>query len=51
VVRLLTKRFGELSDRHQTQISTFEITQLEELAEALLDFANISDLDFWLEQF
>jgi flagellar biosynthesis/type III secretory pathway protein FliH len=35
VVRLLTRRFGKLSDRHQTQISALEITQLEELAEAL----------------
>jgi predicted transposase/invertase (TIGR01784 family) len=51
VMRLLTKRFGKLTDRHQNQISTLEITQLEELAEALLDFANISDLDSWLEQF
>jgi predicted transposase/invertase (TIGR01784 family) len=49
IVRLLTKRFGKLSDRHQTQISALEITQLEELAETLLDFANISDLDIWLE--
>jgi predicted transposase/invertase (TIGR01784 family) len=48
-MRLLTKRFGKLSDRHQTQISTLEIIQLEELAEALLDFAGISDLDLWLE--
>jgi hypothetical protein len=49
IVRLLTKRFGKLSDRHQTQISALEITQLEELAEALLDFQSISDLELWLE--
>jgi predicted transposase YdaD len=49
VFRLLTKRFGKLSDRHQTQISALELTQLEELAEALLDFASIFDLDLCLE--
>jgi predicted transposase YdaD len=49
VLRQLTKRFGKLSDRHLTQISALEITQLEELAEALLDFASITDLDIWLE--
>jgi len=49
LVRLLTKRFGKLSDRHLTQISVLELTQLEELAEALLDFASITDLDLWLE--
>jgi flagellar biosynthesis/type III secretory pathway protein FliH len=49
--RQLTKRFGKLSDRRQTQISALELTKLEELAEVLLDFASISDLDRWLEQF
>jgi len=49
VLRLLSKRFGNLSDRHQTQISALEITQLEQLAEALLDFGSISDLDSWLD--
>jgi predicted transposase/invertase (TIGR01784 family) len=51
VMRLLTKRFGKLSDRYLTQISELAITQLEELAEALLDFANITDLDLWLARF
>jgi predicted transposase/invertase (TIGR01784 family) len=49
VLRQLIKRFGKLSDRHQTQISALEIFQLEELAEALLDFTNITDLNLWLE--
>jgi hypothetical protein len=48
VSKMLSKRFGELSDRHTSQISELEITQLEQLAEALLDFVNISDLDRWL---
>jgi predicted transposase/invertase (TIGR01784 family) len=50
LMRQLSKRFGKLSDRHQTQISALEITQLEDLAEALLDFQSISDLESWLEQ-
>jgi Domain of unknown function (DUF4351) len=50
LMRMLSKRFGKLSDRYLTQISSLEISQLEELAEALLDFENISDLDRWLQQ-
>jgi predicted transposase YdaD len=50
LIRQLSKRFGKLSDRQETQISGLEIAQLEELAEALLDFENISDCDRWLER-
>ncbi len=48
VLRILSKRFGNLSDRHIQNINTLALEQLEELGEALLDFGNIADLDRWL---
>ncbi|MEH2144320.1 DUF4351 domain-containing protein [Nostoc sp.] len=44
ILRLLTRRFGAIEPEMQQQIRTLSITQLEELAEALLDFNNQSDL-------
>ncbi len=44
IMRLLTRRFGAIEPEMQQQIRTLSITQLEELAEALLDFNNQSDL-------
>ncbi|NJM72770.1 MAG: DUF4351 domain-containing protein [Scytonema sp. RU_4_4] len=44
ILRLLTRRFGAIEPEIQQQIRTLSITQLEELAEALLDFSNPSDL-------
>jgi len=48
LIRQLSKRFGKLSDRYETQITGLNIEQLEELAIAFLDFKTISDLDIWL---
>jgi hypothetical protein len=50
LLRQLSKRFGKLTDRHEIQIITLAIAQLEKLGEALLDFENIADLDRWLGQ-
>ncbi|MEH2463353.1 DUF4351 domain-containing protein [Nostoc sp.] len=44
IMRLLTRRFGAIELEMQEQISTLSITQLEELAEALLDFSSQRDL-------
>ncbi|MBW4627242.1 MAG: DUF4351 domain-containing protein [Brasilonema octagenarum HA4186-MV1] len=44
ILRLLTRRFGVIESEVQQQIRSLSITQLEELAEALLDFSNPSDL-------
>ncbi|RUR73609.1 Rpn family recombination-promoting nuclease/putative transposase [Chlorogloeopsis fritschii PCC 9212] len=44
ILRLLTRRFGVIEPEIEQQIRTFSITQLEELAEALLDFNSQSDL-------
>ncbi|MBG1266737.1 DUF4351 domain-containing protein [Nostoc sp. WHI] len=44
ILRLLTRRFGAIEPEIEQQIRTLSITQLEELAEALLDFSSQSDL-------
>jgi Domain of unknown function (DUF4351) len=49
VLRLLTRRFGPLTDRTIAQITTLSTTQLESLSDALLDFSTIEDLTTWLE--
>ena len=48
LLRQLSKRFGKLSDRYIQSINNLNITQLEDLGEALLDFAEVSDLEQWL---
>ncbi len=44
ILRLLIRRFGAIEPEVQQQIQTLSITQLDELAEALLDFSSPSDL-------
>ncbi|WP_239641413.1 DUF4351 domain-containing protein [Cylindrospermopsis raciborskii] len=45
VIRQLTRRLGELSERRVGQIRQLSVPQLE----ALLDFRDISDLEAWLK--
>ncbi len=49
LLRLLSKRFGKLTDSYIQKISNLKIAQLEDLGEALLDFRDINDLDEWLK--
>jgi predicted transposase YdaD len=44
ILRQLTRRFDAIEPEMQQQIRTLSITQLEELAEALLDFSSQNDL-------
>ncbi|BAY96349.1 hypothetical protein NIES37_02810 [Tolypothrix tenuis PCC 7101] len=48
VIRLLTKRFGELSEETRSAISHLSLPVLEDLSEALLDFTSLADLQAWL---
>ena len=48
IVRILTKRFGALSEEMRAAISGLPLTVLEDLSEALLDFVNLADLQAWL---
>jgi predicted transposase/invertase (TIGR01784 family) len=50
ILRLLTRRVGEVPESVRTQMETLSLTQLESLGEALLDFSNLSDLEAWLAQ-
>ncbi|MBA4465487.1 DUF4351 domain-containing protein [Cylindrospermopsis raciborskii CS-506_A] len=49
MIRQLTRRLGELSEQRLGQIRQLSVPQLEALAESLLDFRQISDLEAWLK--
>ena len=48
VIRLLTKRFGEIPQSILEHISSLSLPVLEDLSEALLDFTSVADLQAWL---
>jgi predicted transposase/invertase (TIGR01784 family) len=50
ILRLLTRKVGEIPTATQSQIATLSIAQLEDLGEALLNFATSADLSEWLER-
>jgi predicted transposase YdaD len=50
VIRLLTRKVGNLSPQIQAIISGLEIERVEFLGEALLDFTSMADLEAWLSQ-
>ena len=50
ILRLLSRRFGELSPQVRARVESINLTQLEALGEALLDFTNIDDLNNWLQE-
>ena len=49
VLRLLTRRFGELEPSVVEQIRGLSLPEVEALAEALLEFSEIADLENWLQ--
>ncbi|NCJ06259.1 Rpn family recombination-promoting nuclease/putative transposase [Synechococcales cyanobacterium C] len=50
VMRLLTRRFGELPKGVRVQIEALSLEQLEALGEALLDFVGVDELVEWLAE-
>ncbi|NJM67731.1 MAG: DUF4351 domain-containing protein [Acaryochloris sp. RU_4_1] len=50
VLRLLTRRIGDVSPDLQSQIQALSLDQLEALGEALLDFSEPADLVSWLQE-
>lgn len=48
ILRLITRKVGEILDAARSHIDTLAIAQLEALGEALLNFANLPDLEAWL---
>jgi len=50
VLRQLTRRFGTLDQALEQQIRELDLEQLERLAEQLLDFSTVQELETWLGQ-
>jgi len=50
VLRLITHKFGTLPPKLHTRISRLQIPRLESLAEAILDFESVADLELWLNK-
>ncbi|MBE9078997.1 DUF4351 domain-containing protein [Romeria aff. gracilis LEGE 07310] len=50
ILRQLSRKLGTLPVETRSQISNLSPSQLEDLSEALLDFAALSDLNEWLSQ-
>jgi len=48
ILRLLSRRVGEVPEEMRSQINQLSIDQLEQLGEALLDFSTCADLEAWL---
>jgi predicted transposase YdaD len=49
ILRLLDRRFGEITPDRINTVRGLSIPQLESLGVALLDFQGIEDLDAWLQ--
>ncbi len=49
ILRLIGRRFGEISPNLEVKIGQFSLEKLEELGESLFDFSNMTDLISWLE--
>jgi predicted transposase YdaD len=50
VLRLLSRRCGQLPIAQQQQVRSLTINDIEKLAEALLDFKEMDDLEIWLRE-
>jgi predicted transposase YdaD len=48
-IRQLSRRFGGLADGTRVQLSALTLQQLEQLAEDLLDFRELGDLQAWFD--
>jgi len=47
-IRLLTRKVGNLPPELLAKVSSLNLEQVEALAEALLDFKQVEDLERWL---
>ncbi|MBR8832226.1 MAG: DUF4351 domain-containing protein [Chlorogloea purpurea SAG 13.99] len=50
VIRLITRKFGDLEPALLERIKLLSTEELENLGEALLDFSEVTDLIIWLER-
>ena len=49
VLRLLTRKVGELPEDVRQSVETLPLEELENLGEALLDFTSLADVQRWLD--
>ena len=49
LLRMLRKRLGSVQSEAEARIAGLSVDQVEQLAEALLDFSAPSDLTAWLD--
>lgn len=49
IIRLLTKRLGEIPQEVRSLVAGLPLPMLEALGEALLDFTSVADLQAWLQ--
>ncbi|MFM7599802.1 MAG: Rpn family recombination-promoting nuclease/putative transposase [Pseudanabaena sp.] len=50
ILRQLTRKFGNLPPKLHTRIARLQIPRLESLAEAILDFESVADLELWFSK-
>lgn len=50
ILRLLNRQIGNLPESARSQINALSIAQLEQLAEALLNFSDLADLEQWFAE-
>ena len=50
IIRLLTKKLGNISPKLLTKIEALSLERVESLSEDLLDFTSIANLEQWLNQ-
>ena len=49
LIRLLSKRFGNLDSSLESRIRELAVSQIEALGDNLFDFSSLDDVDNWLE--
>ena len=49
ILRLLTRKLGQLNPQVRSQIESLSLEQLEALSEVLLDFSSVQELTRWLQ--
>ena len=50
VIRLLNRRLGSVAPEVKERLDTLPVEKLDELGEALLDFASVADLEIWFSR-
>jgi len=50
ILKQLTRKFGTLPPKLHTRIARLQIPRLESLAEAILDFESVADLELWFNK-